>query len=208
MAQDYVEIVSQAFAVARGSNVKNIFNVWHYQRMVVGGIADKSVIEAAFQTSVMVPLLAAVNVDYTQIQNTVRFFDDALDAPIGFAETGVGAITGDRMETFVAAVFNYKSNTKGKFARGSKHIAPMSESDSSGDVWGSATITRLTAIANAYLAGFTDGLGNVWKPIVKSNKFPAQYKTNPVTLAVYPVVGVVVNHTAGTMRRRRVKTVQ
>lgn len=207
MAQDFIEIVSQAFAVARGGQQKPIFNVWHFRRSVAITTPSKSLIEISFQSVVMTPVLALLNVDYTQTANTVRFFDDALDAPISFAETGVGLVTGDRMETFVASVFNYKSNTRGKFARGNKHLAPMSESQSTGDVWTSGAITLLQAVADAFKGGFTETGGNVWVPIVKSNKLPAQYTTNPVTLRTYDVVGVSVNHTAGTMRRRKVKTV-
>lgn len=207
MAHDYVEIVSQAYAVARGSNVKNIFNVWHYRRVSGGATPVKANIEARFQSNVMAAMLLLLNVDYTQTQNTVRFFDDALDAPIGFPETGVGAVMGDRMETCIASVFSYKSTTKGKFARGNKHLAPMSESQSVGDVWNSGTITLIQDVASAYLAGFVDTDGNSWIPVVKSNKFPAQYKTNPTTVVTYDVVSVTVNHTAGTMRRRKVKTV-
>lgn len=208
MAQDYVEIVSQAFAVARGGQQKPIFNVWHFRRSLAVTTPSKSLIEISFQSVIMTPLLATVHVDYTQIANTVRFFDDALDAPISFPETGVGGVTvGDRMETFVAAVFNYKSNTRGKFARGSKHIAPLAESQSVGDVLTSGAITTLQALADAFKAGFVETGGNVWVPIVKSSKPPAQYALNPVTLRVYDVVGVTVNHTTGTMRRRKVKTV-
>lgn len=207
MAQQYVEIVTQAYAVARGGSTKPIYNVWHFRRTAAVLAVSKAQIEAAFQASVGAALLAFLSVDYTQTNTTVRFFDDALDAPIAFPETGVGAIAGERLETFVAAVFSYKSAVKGKFARGNKHLAPIAEADSNGDVLTSASQTRLQAVADAYKNGFTDAGGNVWIPIVKSNKAPAQYKTNPVVVVTYDVIGVSINKTTGTMKRRKVKTV-
>lgn len=207
MAIRYVEIVSQAFAVARGSDQKNIFNIWHWRTAADAVSVNKSNIQAAFQTAIMTPMLAFLNVDYTQTANTVRFFDDALDAPIPFVQTGVGLVTGDRLETFIAAVVRLKSANKGKFARGNKHLGPVSESQSSGDVLTSGAITLLTAIATAVGAGFTDSDGNLWLPIVKSSHAPAQYMTNPVTVVSFDVIAAVVNHTLGSMRRRKVKTV-
>lgn len=207
MAQDYLEVVSQAFAVARGGAVKPIYNVWHFRRLANVAPPVKSQIDTAFQAAIMVPVLALLNVDYTQTANTVRFFDDALDAPNSFPQSGVGGGTGMRMETFVTAVLNYKSATKGKFARGSKHLAPIGENQSNGDVLEAATVTLLTAVGTAYLAGFTDASGNVWKPVVKSGKPPAQYKTNQVTVVTYDVISFSVNKTTGIMKRRKVRTV-
>ena len=207
MAQEHAEIVVQATAVARGGATKNIFNVFHFRRTNDALPVTKAGIETAFQASVGAAMLAFLSIDYTQVSTTVRYFDDATDAPTPFAEVGVGAIAGQRMETFVAAVVQLKSATKGRFARGSKHFAPISETSSIGDVLEAADQVRLTAIGTAILAGLTDASGNVWVPEIKSSKAPAQYLVNPVVLRVYDVISFKINKSTGTMRRRKIPSV-
>lgn len=207
MAQEYVEIVTQAYAVARGGSVKNIYNIYHFRRTNSVLPVSKANIESQFYTSIQTVVLAGLSVDYTETNVTVRFFDDATDAPVAFPETGVGAIAGERLQDFVAAVIQLKSGFRGKSGRGSKHYSPIAEADTNGDVLDASGITQITAIGNAILAGFTDADGNVWVPVIKSSKPPAQYLVNPVTVNTHDVISVVLNKTLGTMKRRKVKTV-
>jgi hypothetical protein len=205
--KEFVEIVVQATTVARGGTAKPIFNVFHYRRTNIVLPVTKAHIETAFQADVGALMLLFLSVDYVQTQTTIRFFDDALDAPIAFAETGVGAIAGQRMDSFVAAVVRLQSTTKGRFARGSKHFGPIAESSSNGDTLEAADFGRLQAIGAGIVDGFSDADANFWQPVIKSGKAPAQYKTNPCMVRTYDAIAYVANKTPGTMKRRKVRTV-
>lgn len=207
MPNSYVQIVSYGYATAIGGGVKNFINVYYFRRTGTGNPLVKANIEAAFQTAIMSKVLAAVSVSYTQIQNTVRFIEDALDPPIGFAEVGVGAIAGDRAPDFVAVTLQLRTMVRGRFARGSKHYGPIAESDTLGDTLVAGAVTRFNAIGTALTTGFTDADANTWFPSVVSNKPPAQYKVNPVTLIANDVTSTLLNKSMGTMRRRKIRTV-
>lgn len=210
-AINFCEIVSQAYAVARGGSVKNFFNVYHFRRTTSTNTLNKANIQAAFQTNIMVPVIAALNVDYTQIQNTVRFFEDPGDSPIATSQAGVGAIAGDRLPDFNAAVIQLKSSTRGKTGRGSKHYGPISESDTTGDDLVAGAVTRFTTIGTAIIAGFTDANGNVWVPGLKAAArgiLPWHYVYPLPTITGWTdLTSFVVNKSLGTMKRRKIRTV-
>ena len=200
------EISAFATAVAEGGGVKTFVNVYQFQRTSPAGTLDKSHVESAFNTAINPSVLAALSIDYTQVYDTVRMLDDALDIPTVVVRSGVGARTGQRLPDFNAATLRLNSATRGRFARGSKHYGPVAESDSLGDALEAAAVTRFKAIGTAILAGFTDSDGNVWLPVVVSRKAPAQYKTNPCVIRSYQITSTVLNSTLGTMRRRKVRS--
>lgn len=207
---NYVEIVSQATAVARGGGVKNIFNVYHFRRTTTANPVVKANIQTAFQTSIMTPVLAAVNVDYTQSANTLRFFEDPTDAPVSTPQSGVGAISGDRLPDFSAVVIQLKTGARGKVGRGSKHYGPIAESDTTGDDLVAGSVTRFQTLGAAIVAGFTDSNGNVWVPGLKGAPrllSPAQYLVAPTTTVWTDIVSYLLNKSLGTMKRRKIKTV-
>jgi hypothetical protein len=207
----FVEIVSQNYAVARGGGVKNFFNVYHFRRLTTVNVLNKTNIESQFNTVVMGPILAFLNVDFTQIQNTVRFFENPADAPLAVSRTGVGAITGDRLPDFNAAVIQLKSGSRGKNGRGSKHLGPVAESSTTGDDLTSGAVTLATAVGTAIVAGFTDSDGNGWIPGLKAaarEGLPWHYIFPLPTVTGWTDVGsFVINKSLGTMKRRKIKTV-
>ena len=209
MAQEYVEIITYAYATAIGGSTKNFLNVYDYTRLSTVNPVNKTNIEAAFQTQVGTPLLAALSVSYTQTYTTVRFFDDALDAPQAFTEAGVGAIAGDRAPDYVCVTAQFGTGLRGRSYRGSKHWGPIAETDTLGDCLSvpAGAVTRFTNLYQAFVAGFTDADGNTWVPVVKSSKPPAQYAVNPVTVVANIIVSGKLNKSLGTMRRRKIKTV-
>jgi hypothetical protein len=209
-AINYVEIVSQAFAVARGGGVKNFFNIYHFRRTTTSNPLVRANVQTAFQTAVMVPVLAALNVDYTQTNNTLRFFENPTDAPIAVTQAGVGAISGDRLPDFSAVVVQLKTGVRGKVGRGSKHYGPIAESDTTGDDLVSGSVTRFQAVGAAIVAGFTDSDGNVWIPGLKGAPrllSPAQYVVAPTTTVWTDITSYLLNKSLGTMKRRKIKTV-
>jgi len=207
---NYVEIVAQAYAVARGGGVKKFYNIYHFRRSATTFPLSKSNINTAFQASIGAAVLAALNVDYTQTANTLRFFENPLDEPLAIPESGVGAISGDRLPDFAAVVTQLKSGIRGKPYRGSKHYGPIAESDTTGDDLVSGAVTRFNAIITAIIAGFTDSDGNVWVPGIKGGvRFgsAAQYEVAPTTTVWTDIINGILNKSLGTMRRRKIQTV-
>lgn len=207
MAQQYVEITALAIIQAGGGSSKNVANVYHFRRTGSSLPVVKANVEAAFQTAIGAKVLLALEVDYVMTANTVRFYDDALDPPASFTETGVGAIAAPRDANFVSGTIQLKTGLRGRSGRGSKHYSPFADADIVGDVLTAGAQTRLNAILTAILAGFTDSDGNVWVCQIRSTRPPAQYRVNPVTVVANDVTSGKINKTLGTMKRRKVKTV-
>jgi len=192
-----------------GGSVKTNF-VFHWRRTAVAVDPVKSSINTAFQGAISAPIAAALNVDWSATTNTVRYVNDALDAPLEFTNADLGAITGDRLASFSAAYLLMRSSVRGRSYRGSKHLGPFSETDvthaTGCDIWNAATITRLTTICSAILAGFTDSTGNIWVPCILSRKF-SQLEFNPTTVVTNDAIQVLPNHRVGSEVRRKVKSI-
>lgn len=192
-----------------GGSIKTNF-VFHWRRTATAVDPTKTAIAAAFKTSISAPIAAALNVDWAATTNAVRYVNDALDAPIEFTNTDVGAITGDRLASFAAAYLLMRSAVRGRNYRGSKHLGPFSESDvthaTGCDIFNAGAITRLTTVCAAILAGFTDGTGNVWVPCVLSRSL-SQLTLNPTTVITNDAIQVLPNHRVGSETRRKVKSI-
>src|SRR6185369_10229806 len=205
MAQDFCEVTMLATIAPDPTTSKNVANVYHFRRASGVGTPSKSEINTAFQAGIAAPLLLTLNEDYAQTYNVVRFFDDALDLPILFTQTGVGAIVGQRLPDYATATVRLKGNVRSRSGRGRKSYSPITEADTTGDDLTSAAKTRFDTVAAAILAGFTDASGNVWVPVVKSNKPPAQYTVNPVYVVTYDIIQTAANINLGILKRRKVK---
>ncbi len=169
---------------------------------------SKAHIDTAFQAAILPDIGLALNVRWLQAYNTVRFLDDALDAPLQTNHAVAGAVAGDGMPSFNTAFFLFRTGVRGKNYRGSKHFAPLSESDTtlgSEDILNAAALTRMGAIRTDLLAGFTDSDANVWQLQVFSKSL-SQVLTNPTTVVVNTVNAVLVNKRIGRMKRREVKS--
>lgn len=207
MPQQYMEIVSYATITAAGGTAKASNNVYNFYRASTVLPVVKSNIEAAFQAAIMAKVLLAMQQDYAQSRNTVRFVDDATDAPVSFTEAGVGAIATARGPDFQAVTLQLKTGLRGRTFKGSKHYSPIAEADTDGDVLTSGAATRFNTLGTAIVTGFTDSDGNVWIPTILSRKPPAQYVTNPTTVVATVITQALLNKSLGTMRRRKIRTV-
>jgi len=206
----HAEIVSAGTIAAAGGTAKSVVNVYQFRRTSVVNVVVKAHIEAAFQTAIMVPVTDALNARFTQTGNSVRFLNDATDAPETVARAVVGAIAGESLPTFETAVLQMKTTYRGKSGRGNKHYAPIAESAANGDTLTAGSLVLFNLVKTAILAGFTDSDGNVWKTcIVSKGAIPplSQLTANPTTVFANDVSSAIMNKTTGTMRRRKVKTV-
>ena len=209
-AQQLVVDVSMGGVVtAGGSNNRVVTQHFYYQRPVSSVAINKSSVAAAFSGTTTTLLLAALNVRYSQTVLGVRCLNDAQDPYLETPETGVGAITGDSMPTFCSAYALMRTGQRGKAYRGSKHLFPLSESDTttgSDDLLNAAALTRFNAWLTAWLAGFTDGAGNVWTPVL-FQKTSSQTRTNPTTVNVVAITQLEMRKSIGRMKRREVHSV-
>lgn len=200
----YAQVSMLATVVARGGETKNIANVYNFRRTSSANPRVKSEVDAAFQTNIATPVLAAVNVDYTQTINTVRWLDDATDMAQAFTHANVGGVPGQRYDNFTAAFILLR--TTSRKTRGSKHYSPLAETTVNGDEIVAGDLPLFTAIRDAILAGFTDASGNVWQSTIVNTK-NAIFGVNPTLFGDSLVVSAAARKTVGTMRRRRVRGV-
>lgn len=204
----HAEVTAQGFAAAGGSNQKNFANVFHFRRTTTVNPVTKAALEAAFQTNIMVPVLAALNNRFTQTFNLIRWADDALDQAVPFVESGVGGVAGEPASTLDAIYVLLRTGIKGRSYRGNKHFGPLSEADcTTGDVLNAAAITRFAAVVTALGTPFTDSQSNTWVIQVFSRMPPSQLKVNPTVVVANDVVQIALNKRVGRMSRREVKSV-
>jgi len=192
-----------------GSNSKNTDYVFHYRRGSTAPPLSKSGLDAAFQAAVAVPLLAAANVRWEQISNTVRWLDDAQDAAVPFSHPNVGGIGTDGGQTFDTVYCLLRTGLRGKNYRGSKHFAGVSEADTTqpaSDILNAAAITRWTAVITGMAVVLADGSGNNWTLEVVSRNL-SQVKMNPTVIVGNNVALGLLNKRIGRMKRREVASV-
>jgi hypothetical protein len=203
------EIAMLGTLAAGGSNAVNVASIFHYRLGVLTAPPTKVALETVFNgaTGIVAPFLAAANSRYTQSQNTVRWIDDALDAPASTARAGVGAIATDGQPSIDSVTMLFRTGIRGKSYRGSKHFPGVNEVDTTDDILTGAGLALWQTLQTACAANLTDALGNVWVPSVLSRKL-STLATNPTTVVANDVTQVLLNLNVGSMRRRRVSTVR
>ncbi len=192
-----------------GSNVINTDFLFHFRRITNVVAPNKANLHVAFKAAVGAAVYAALNITWTASFIRIRWPNDPLDQFTDFADASVGAISGDRMSSEDSAYLTFATSLRGKSYRGGKHIAPMSETDStsgSDDIFNAGALTRLAAINTALLAGLTDTDGNQWVFAVLSRKL-SNFEVTPCVLQLNDVVQARVNKRIGSMLRRKVKSV-
>lgn len=206
----HYEVVMKGLMAAAGSNAIPTVTIFHFRRTAVVIPPSKTSLNTIFQSSIAAVVAAALNARWAATINSIRCIDDPLDAYADFTNAAVGAISGDSMASDDTAFILLKTGIRGKSYQGRKLLGPMSESDSTttGDVFNSNCITRLTAIGTAIVNGFTDGDGNIWKSQVLSTKNSDMGPTvSPATIVSYDIASALVNHRIGTLLRRKTASV-
>jgi len=119
-----------------------------------------------------------------------------------------GTRTGDRLPLFNAACIQCRSDARGRSYRGSKHFAPVSESDTTDDTLTGAGLTNWQTLAAALdpSALFLTGLnGSVWQFVILSPTL-SNLTANPSIFTFSTVIangGTILNAKVGTMKRRK-----
>jgi hypothetical protein len=203
------EILLHGAIAAGGSNNALTVNTFHYRRTANVLPVSKAGLDAIFQSTVVIPLGAALNVRFLQAFNTVRWINDAVDAPVQFNHAVAGAVAGDSMTTIEAAFILLKSALKGKSYRGGKHFGPLSEADTTlgtEDIFNAAALVRWGAVLTALATPLVDGAGNTWLLEIVSRKL-SQLLVNPTNVVSNDVSSFLLNKRIGRLRRRERKSV-
>lgn len=204
----HVEIAVNGVCASGGAGTTTIVNVYHFKRTTNTNTLSKANIQAAFKTAIADPVCAFLNVDYLTSTHDVRFIDDPEDPVLKIADAEPGAIAGERFSSFNAAVMILKSNTRGAWAQGRKHFAPVSESDAGEDIISAGILALMATVRTNMLAGFTDSNGNVWKFGVLSRTY-SDLTVSPANPVVFtPITSILINKTLGIMRNRKRPTVR
>jgi len=201
-----LEVILQGRQAAAGSGIAPAGNVFYY-RQTPGAVGPTKVaFGTIFQTTVIVPLLAATNARYSPVQVLLRFLDDAADPYVPFVLAGAGAIATDSEPSNDAVVVRLNSAFRGKTMRGFRHFAGTSEVDTTGDILTGAGLARWQAVRDTCRAVMVDALGLTWTPFIRS-RVGEQIKVNPTTVRGVDIVASVLDLNIGTMRRRKTATV-
>lgn len=207
--QEHVEIILRGDIAAAGSSARPTWSTFHFRRFSQLFAINKADVQTAFQASIGVALIAALNERWSQAYNTVRCINDVNDPILQVTNVNAGAITGDSMSTLLAAYSLFRTNLRKASFRGSKRWGPLSESDTtsgSSDILNAAALTRFGTLNAAILAGFTDASGDVWIPVILSRKL-SQLKVNPTTVVATDVGSALINKRIGRMKVREVVSV-
>lgn len=203
------EIVVKGQIPSGGSNAINTVTIFHYRRQGVAVAPSKTALEAAFTAGPVVQLGLLLSARWAASMHDVRWLNDAEDPYLSIVATEVGAVTGDRLSSDIAAFILLRTGLRGRTFKGGKHLGPMSESDvttTNEDIWNAGTLTRIGNLATALLAPLTDSTGNIWNLTLVSRKL-SQLKTNPTTVIANDVTQILGNKRVGTLLRRKVKSV-
>lgn len=205
----HVEVGANLVAAAGGSNNHNFLFTFNFRRTTVINTPSKTAFETAFQATLMVPMMAALNNRATQTFNAVRWIDDALDAPVPVSRAVVGGVAGDSMAMHVSTYVLLRTGLRGKNYRGAKHFGPVSEADTTAgtdDILNAASLALWATFHTAWAAGFTDANGNVWKPELISRKL-STLRTNPTNIVANDLTLIIQRKSLGRMKKREVKSV-
>lgn len=203
-----IQCIINGTSATGGSSVTPSINIFNFRRTTVVNPFVKADFNTAFQTAIVTPLQAAMNVRYTANNLTVRILDDFNDSPRVFSVAGVGAIVTDSLPSDAAVYLLFRTALRGRNYRGSKHFGPASEVDTTNDILTGAGLVRWQAVQTALAANFVDAQGNTWVPTVLSRNL-SNLKVLPVaTVVANDVTEVLLDLNIGTMRKRRSRTVR
>jgi len=185
-----------------------VVNVLHFKNTTPGVVCTESALMIAIKNALNTSLSAALSVASTGKKSELRFMDSPTFAFVVGSTYTAGAVTGDRLPMFNAVTHRLTTGVRGRSYKGSKHWAPIAESQTTLDDLNGGATTLWNAVATALASMGTAGLypsgGSVWQLIVLSNLL-SNLVSDPCVFTGALVSGVTTNPTIGTMLRRKEK---
>jgi len=201
----FCEVVYNGHMVMSNGLSKPIVQIWHLRRLTADGTAAvMSDILIAFKDFIDTVLSAALSDTYVADSVTGRFMDDPTTGATVVGNDLVGAISGDRATGFNAVTIRLASAGRGRNYRGSKHFAPIAESDTLKDALNTTPLTRWQAVASAIndLVSVADGQGNIWGLVILSRNL-SDLTANPSVFSGADFTAATTNARIGRMIRRQ-----
>jgi len=204
------EVIMYGLIDAEGSGTKNTVTVYHFRRLGVAVNPVKTNLDTIFQSTIADKVVLALNARWTQLRNSVRWVDDAQDAPLDINHANPGAI-GTISQTSNETVYvRLRTALRGRRYRGAKYFGPISDADATAgasDVLNAAAITRFNAIITGLGTDLAASEGNTWRLCILSRQPPSQLLVNPTTVVYNDVTQISLNTRIGDMKRRKVASV-
>lgn len=204
--QEIIEVVMKGVLTATNADPKTVSNFYYFRRTTFATPWTKAAVDAAFQADIGDVILDCLSSSYTQSFNLIRCIDDVEDAYGEFVKTGPGTVTGDRLPSNAAAVIDLKSGIRGAYAQGRKFFRGLAESSTTMDLLNAGAITLFTAAMDALLAGFTDGDGNVYVPVIVSFS-QCDLSENPTTVVAYDMAGYKIRKNIRNYKKSKQRTI-
>lgn len=202
------EIVIRGHYVASGTTVKNISNVFHYLFSGGGGSpGNASDLLTAFLAGPWAAIAALLPTSYIGDESLCRTLDDALAQYINGAAPASGGRAVTRLPGDVAIAYLFRTPSRGRNFKGSKHLGPVPAPDVTGDEINGGAIANWQGIGTQMSNVIIGASTAQYQPCVVS-KTLSQLVANPTTIIGDIITQVLTNKTIGTMRRRKEKTVR
>jgi hypothetical protein len=205
----HAEIIVYGRTASGGGGVIRTVTTFHYRRNAVVVTLDKTMLDTAFQTAIVVPMAAALNNRWTQDYNTVRMINDPLDVATLFPHAAVGGVAGDSMPTLNAAYVLMRTAFRGKSYRGFKRFGPLNEADTTAatdDIFNAAAIARYATLRTAMITPIVDASPNTWTLEVVS-RLLSNFDVTPCRVESADVNEIILNKRITRSKRREVASV-
>jgi len=197
------EIQLVSHMTSSGGRQVPVRNVFYYARSApLAPLPLYTDIISAFDALVGTPLYAALNARYTGEFFLCRCIDDPTDQYVEVVNASVGLIATDSYDSRSAVYIQLVSGYRGRSWNGSKHFAPLSEADTTGDILTGAGLTRWEAVRDALKATFT-ATGQVFRPVIFSRKNSDLTIMPQALVNTADVKNALLNKNIGDMRRRK-----
>jgi len=201
---EVAEIVHLGTVAADGATTKNFANVYHFARTSVVNPWSNTAIANEFISAILPDVVACLNVDYVTTGVSCRCINDATDIGVSVSVGLPGLVAGDQMPDVNAAFIYHQAPFRGRQYKGSVHLGPLSEADTTSateNIFNAAAITRFTNVMNAYLGPITDASPNTFN-LETVSRVKSLLKVNPTTVVATPVGSVLLNKRIGRLRGR------
>lgn len=205
----FLEVLWRGIVGTTPSGARTLVQVYHFNQLaIVPILEDIDSLMVSLKTQLDTALKNALSVDYVGIDIRGRFMDDpsSPDVLCSVAPSN-GLVSGDRLPVFNAATIQIRSSARGRSFRGSKHFAPVAESQTTEEALTGTGLTQWqavqTALRNITLAGAN---GSQWQLIILSRVL-SDLTSNPAVFTFASqapdAAGAILNVKVGSMTRRK-----
>jgi len=201
------EVTINATLAAAGSNVVPIANVFHYTRDSTVPVLSKTSLATKFIADIVDLMVLGQSSRYVVQNVSIRWVDDALDAPLEVADASAGAIGTDSLPADSAVFMLLKTSLRGRRYMGRKFFAGIPEAHTTGDVLNVTGLPFWEDVRDQLMLPSTDAEGNVWRLQVLSRMPPSQLTANPTTVVRTEVTTVKLNSRITDLDRRKAGSV-